>query len=109
MKRIVPLGREAFYDAHMKTRRVIENAWGLYKTRFQCAKRVLRFKNPARSAQCLKSCAILHNFFIILRDHWDYEAEEAPDDVNFDQNILVENVQQRLNAIFDLFQQVNNL
>lgn len=113
MQRAVQPQFQELFEAHKKTRRIVENAFGLLKARFQCCQRKLKFKNPAKAAVVIKSCAILHNFFIINADRWEAEpiaiAEEeiAADELND----LAENDAgiRRLTILNHLFQQINNL
>jgi hypothetical protein len=88
------------FKAHPKARRVIENAWGLLKTRFQCTRRTLKVKKPAAAAVIVKCCAILHNFLILVRDDWIADAEDADADDNEveDEDEDAENVPPNNNA-----------
>jgi len=100
------------FKAHPKARRIVENAWGLLKTRFQCCKRTLNMKNPASSAQVIKCCAILHNFLITMRDEWN-EIAVAGEDAVAD-NDEVEEIHNnvglnRIAVLNQFFLQANNL
>lgn len=80
-RRLPPAEYAILYQQLRKTRVVIEQAWGLYKSRFQCAKRTIRLK-PESAAAVLKCCAILHNFLLLQNDIWDAEIEEIEENNN---------------------------
>lgn len=87
--------------AHRKTRRVIECAYGVFKTSFLCLKR-LRHKDPVFCCEVIKACAVLHNLrtpenyvgnleqqlnsmgLEMEEDEDDHEADNAPGDSDDD-------------------------
>lgn len=96
------------YSQLRKTRVVIEQAWGIFKARFQCAKRCIR-TNPTSAAAILKCCAILHNFLILQKDNWEfYELEEENDDAGADNGEDAGN-QNRLALFNHTFKHINNI
>jgi len=108
--RLPPAEYVQMFQQLRKTRVVIEQAWGLYKARFQCTKRTLRMK-PTFAAAVMKCCAILHNFLILQRDNWDVvdmEVEEEDNDVGGNNPIQGENLN-RLARYNNAFVNVNNL
>ena len=78
---------QRFYRAHAKTRRIVENAFGLLKQRFRCLLDELRVKSPTYAAQIAKACFYLHNFLTEHRldeEHDDSSFEIELDNTNFD-------------------------
>lgn len=51
MRKLAPPEFSHLYAAHTKTRRPIESAWGLYKSRFQCARRRMKTKKTSKFVQ----------------------------------------------------------
>jgi hypothetical protein len=60
---------------HSKTRIAIEGAFGMLKQRFRIFKQPLSHSTPERNADVLKTCIVLHNILIDLRD--DAPLEEV--------------------------------
>lgn len=108
MRKLAPPEFSHLYAAHPKTRRPIESAWGLYKSRFQCARRRMKTKKPANSCKILKACAILHNFFILVNDRWTMD-EEIPYDINDLGPIIPDTNNNRLSIVNNAFIRINNL
>ena len=73
-----------FNVSHMRTRNVVERAFGVIKNRFSALKTTLRLKDPRDSASIIESAVILHNLCIRFGDQGedlsDDEEEAAADD-----------------------------
>uniref|UniRef100_A0A914DF67 DDE Tnp4 domain-containing protein n=1 Tax=Acrobeloides nanus TaxID=290746 RepID=A0A914DF67_9BILA len=78
MRPHAPANERAFFASHSKTRRLIENTFGIWKNRWRVLKELIRVKSPEYSALIIKSTAILHNFQIFNR------LEEENDDHLFE-------------------------
>jgi len=96
-------------------RRIIENAWGVYKKRFQCAQRTLRIRSPTEAGRILKACAILHNFAIANKENDRFLPEEFEDFPMEDDNEMEDDcnenalINNRLLQLNNSFLIVNNL
>ena len=74
-----------FNVSHMRTRNVVERAFGVIKNRFSALKTTLRLKDPKDSANIIESAVILHNLCIRfgdnVEDFIEDEDEAAVDDL----------------------------
>ncbi|KAI2650812.1 hypothetical protein H4Q32_025635 [Labeo rohita] len=50
-----------YNQAHMRTRGLVERMFGVWKSRFQCLRKTLRFK-PSRCCTVITATAVLHNY-----------------------------------------------
>ncbi|CAK5087428.1 unnamed protein product [Meloidogyne enterolobii] len=100
-----------FYEAHARTRSIIERTIGLLKMRWLCLKKGLRVKKPSYSAEIVKCCGYLHNFII------DNRQENEDDDECFDEDDIEEEEETedldnfftpRLEFIFKTFIKIHN-
>jgi len=71
-------GEVRFNAAHKRTRRLVENAYGVVKARFPCLKK-MRLE-PTYAGRIIMACAALHN--ITTREDFWVDAPEAIDSVN---------------------------
>ena len=70
-----------FYDAHAKTRVLVEQLFGIFKNQFMClkgsrGKGPLRFKNPVISCSVIMACGYLRNFLVETRLDQDNDDDE---------------------------------
>jgi hypothetical protein len=72
-----------FNVSHMRTRNVVERAFGVIKNRFSALKTTLRLKDPRDSASVIESAVIIHNLCIRHGDHGEdlSENEDQEPDV----------------------------
>jgi len=76
-----PDGAKARYNsAHIKTRNVVERAFGVIKSRFFALKTGIRLKDPAKAAKLIVSAIILHNLCVRMGDKFEDVEEEEDDD-----------------------------
>jgi hypothetical protein len=64
--RTTSIGEEKYNKAHTKTRRIVENAFGVLKSRFRCLDRSggeIQF-TPKRCCNVIITCCVLHNIAI---------------------------------------------
>lgn len=84
---------QAEYDfnrAHKRTRRIIENAFGVLKERFPCLYQ-LRVRSPEFAGEIFKACCILHN--VCSGDRTNATANltenDDDDDINDSDDVIV--------------------
>jgi hypothetical protein len=79
-----PEGAKARYNAaHIKTRNVVERAFGVIKSRFFALKTGIRLKDPVEASKLIISAVILHNLCIKFGDKAiEVQEEEEQDDAN---------------------------
>ena len=65
--------------AHLRTRNVIERAFGVLKARFYCLKTGIRLKDPAEASKLILACTILHNLSLKYGNDVN-ELSEGEDD-----------------------------
>lgn len=70
-----------YTQAHVQTRNCVERCIGLYKGRFLCLSKVLRY-SPEKVGHIANACAILHNICVAGRLGLDFEAQLPPEDNN---------------------------
>jgi hypothetical protein len=79
-----PEGAKLRYNvAHLRTRNVIERAFGVLKARFYSLKTGIRLKDPAEASKLIVACAILHNLcvkFGAVGDELSGEEDAANND-----------------------------
>ena len=76
-----PEGAKGRYNvAHIRTRNVVERAFGVIKSRFFALKTGIRLKDPAQASQLIISAVILHNLCIRFGD----KGQELDDTDNTD-------------------------
>jgi hypothetical protein len=64
-----PEGAKLRYNiAHLRTRNVIERAFGVLKARFSCLKTGIRLRDPAESSKLIVACTIVHNLCLKYGD-----------------------------------------
>ena len=64
-----PEGAKLRYNiAHLRTRNVIERAFGVLKARFSCLKTGIRLRDPAESSKLIVACTIIHNLCLKYGD-----------------------------------------
>lgn len=84
------------FRSHAKTRRIVENAFALWKNKWRCLKQEIRVNTPDYAGLIIKATAYLHNFILKNRlpeddddeqfeemEHQEYEDEsntESEDD-----------------------------
>ena len=67
---------EQQYNAALRrTRFVVENAFGILKSRFQCLK-YIRVRDPKKASSIVSACVILHNLLVASVE----EVEELEED-----------------------------
>lgn len=60
-----------YTDAHIQTRNAIERCIGLYKSRFLCLSKILRYA-PEKVGNIANACAILHNMCVSAEHNVDF-------------------------------------
>jgi hypothetical protein len=81
-----------FNTIHSKTRMVVENAFGLLKTRFQILRTIMESKSQAHLSNLIISCVALHNILIdlgeedlqLLPDPWENLPDIIPEVMDYD-------------------------
>ncbi|XP_060743800.1 putative nuclease HARBI1 [Tachysurus vachellii] len=69
--------QQRYNQAHIRTRGIVERMFGVWKSRFQCLRRTLRFE-PRRCCIVIIAAAVLHNY--IKQHGWpDPEMEDDSD------------------------------
>ena len=82
----LPEGAKLRYNiAHVRTRNVIERAFGILKARFYCLKTGVRLKEPAEASNLIVACAILHNLCVKFGNEGDELSGEEEEADNGDQ------------------------
>ena len=56
---------QRFNSAHSKTRCIVEQTFGILKTRFYCLKTGLRIKDMTLAAKIIIACGVLHNICLL--------------------------------------------
>ncbi len=100
-----------FNLAHMKTRNVVERAFGVIKNRFFALKTGLRLKDPMESSNIIISAIIIHNLCVKFGDHGEELSEDEDDEQLEDDRPLPEvneevgtERERRRNQILNFFQ-----
>ncbi|KAJ1116460.1 hypothetical protein NDU88_004671 [Pleurodeles waltl] len=71
--------KERYYEAHGRTRRIIERTFGLLKARFRCLHLTggSLYYSPKKVCQIIVACCLLHN--LALRRQVPFLQEDGPD------------------------------
>ena len=107
-----PDGAKARFNvAHIRTRNVVERAFGVIKNRFSALKTGLRLKNVNECSNMITSAIILHNLCIRFGDLGDELSEEEDEDALGDEDPLPDEEdevgperERRRNQILNFFQ-----
>lgn len=83
----ISIPERRYNSSHIKTRNVIERAFGLWKARFQCLQYKLRFA-PHRCCMIIVATAILHNYAI--REQIPFTDDYNEDTDHFQEEIVHE-------------------
>jgi hypothetical protein len=75
-------GERAYNYAHIRSRNVIERAFGVIKRRFACLSGVLR-QDLANALSTITACFVLHNFLRQRRDLVEEDEREAAQEIRF--------------------------
>ncbi|KAK4876009.1 hypothetical protein RN001_012431 [Aquatica leii] len=79
---------QGYNEAHIKTRNVIERAFGIWKRRFPCLSLGMKLKKQT-VLQIITATAVLHNLCIILKDELPHELPPIEQvDLNVNENIV---------------------
>lgn len=100
-----------FNVAHMRTRNVVERAFGVIKNRFSALKTGLRLKDPTESSKIITSAIIIHNLCIRFGDQGEDLSEDEEEDTPEDEDLLPDDNaevgperERRRNQILNFFQ-----
>lgn len=84
----VPQGPQTtFNSSHIKTRMVVEQAFGIIKKRFYILSTGIRFRKMQDASKIILACFVLHNLCIQHGDHGEEGSEDEGDD-SFDELLM---------------------